>query len=119
MEVMGKGSIGLEIGGIKQVISKVYFIPELKNNLLSMGQCQEKGIDILILGRRVQVISSTKWSHDDNENDQQSDVCAFRNCFTKHILETTYSIMLSNYHKRCFSPMVLQVRSFELQKFTM
>ncbi|KAA3452985.1 copia-type polyprotein [Gossypium australe] len=48
MVVMGKGCVRLEIEGTKQVISEVFFVPDLKNNLLSMGQLQEKGIDILI-----------------------------------------------------------------------
>jgi len=30
------------------VITGVYYVPELKNNLLSIGQLQEKGLTILI-----------------------------------------------------------------------
>lgn len=44
----GKGSISLQIGETEQVISDVYYIPELRNNLLSMGHLQEKGLIILI-----------------------------------------------------------------------
>ena len=41
--VMGKGSVRMQVNGIVQVISNVYYIPELKNNLLSIGQLQEEG----------------------------------------------------------------------------
>ncbi|KAJ9547479.1 hypothetical protein OSB04_020022 [Centaurea solstitialis] len=42
MAVVAKGSIRVQINGIIQVISDVYYIPELKNNLLSIGQLQER-----------------------------------------------------------------------------
>lgn len=48
MNVVEKGSIHVQMNGITQVISDVYFILELKNNLLSLGQLQEKGLAILI-----------------------------------------------------------------------
>jgi len=48
MMVMRKGKIRLQVGGMTQVITEVYFAPELKNNLLSVGQLQEKGLTILI-----------------------------------------------------------------------
>lgn len=37
MLVKGRGDIKLQTGGLIQVITEVYFIPELKNNLLSIG----------------------------------------------------------------------------------
>lgn len=33
MTIMGKGSIRLNVGGVTQKISGVFYIPELKNNL--------------------------------------------------------------------------------------
>ena len=48
MAVVRKGCVRLRINGFAQVISDVYYIPELKNNLLSIGQLQEKGLSILI-----------------------------------------------------------------------
>ena len=48
MSVMGKGSVKIQVNGATQVITEVYYIPELKNNLLSLGQLQEKGLAILI-----------------------------------------------------------------------
>ncbi|KAM5583100.1 hypothetical protein ABKV19_003159 [Rosa sericea] len=48
MNVMGKGTIRLSVEGFVQVVSGVFYIPELKNNLLSVGQLQEKGLAILI-----------------------------------------------------------------------
>jgi transposase InsO family protein len=38
MMVMGKGNIRLQVDGMTQVITEVYFALELKNNLLSVGQ---------------------------------------------------------------------------------
>jgi len=46
--MMGKGSVELNINGVVYVISHVYYVPELKNILLSVGQLQEKGLTILI-----------------------------------------------------------------------
>ncbi|KAG7598707.1 Zinc finger CCHC-type superfamily [Arabidopsis suecica] len=48
MSVVGKGSVKVQISGITQVIPDVYYVPELKNNLLSLGQLQERGLAILI-----------------------------------------------------------------------
>lgn len=48
MPVIGKGNIKLEVDGLTQVISDVYYVPELTNNLLSIGQLQEKNLAILI-----------------------------------------------------------------------
>lgn len=47
MVVHGKGEIRLQINGVISIISGVFYIPELKNNLLSLGQLQEKGLSIL------------------------------------------------------------------------
>lgn len=48
MAVMGKGNVRMQVADKIQVITEVYYIPELKNNLLSMGQLQEKKLAILI-----------------------------------------------------------------------
>ncbi|KAG7534720.1 GAG-pre-integrase domain [Arabidopsis thaliana x Arabidopsis arenosa] len=48
LSVVAKGSVRVQVDGITQVISDVYYVPELRNNLLSMGQLQEKGLAILI-----------------------------------------------------------------------
>ncbi|GAU23238.1 hypothetical protein TSUD_172660 [Trifolium subterraneum] len=47
MSVMGKGNVKLQMNGIVQVITGVYFIPKLKNNLLSLGQLQEKNLTFI------------------------------------------------------------------------
>jgi hypothetical protein len=47
MKVMGKGNVKLQVNGISQVITAVYYIPELKNNLLSIGQLQQKELTIV------------------------------------------------------------------------
>ena len=48
MTVMGKGNIWMQVNELIQVIAGVFYAPDLKNNLLSIGQLQEKGINILI-----------------------------------------------------------------------
>ncbi|KAL4554860.1 hypothetical protein LXL04_037467 [Taraxacum kok-saghyz] len=47
LRVMGIGAVKIVLQGIKYVISDVYYIPELKNNLLSVGQFQEKGVSVI------------------------------------------------------------------------
>ena len=50
MNVMGKGSVKLHLNEITLTVTEVYYVPELKNNLLSVGQFQEKDLEILIKG---------------------------------------------------------------------
>lgn len=50
MQVEGRGNLRLEINGTTQVITAVYFVPGLKNNLLSVGQLQQKGLRIIFEG---------------------------------------------------------------------
>ncbi|GAU23520.1 hypothetical protein TSUD_39990 [Trifolium subterraneum] len=47
MQIKGKGNLKLCIGGLTQVITDVYYIPGLKNNLLSIGQLQQKNLTIV------------------------------------------------------------------------
>ncbi|KAM7502462.1 hypothetical protein LguiB_001366 [Lonicera macranthoides] len=48
IKVMGKGNIKLQMNGTNQVLTDVFYVPDLKNNLLSVGQLQERGLAILI-----------------------------------------------------------------------
>ncbi|KAD4888315.1 hypothetical protein E3N88_20388 [Mikania micrantha] len=48
LNVKGIGDVRLEIEGIVHLVSRVYYIRELKSNLLSVGQLQEKGITVTI-----------------------------------------------------------------------
>jgi len=48
MTMMGKGSIKLQVNGANMVITDVFYIHVLKNNLLSIGQLQEKNLSIVI-----------------------------------------------------------------------
>jgi hypothetical protein len=50
MNVIRKGSIKQFLNGINHVVHEVYYVPELKNNFLSIGQLQERGLAILIQG---------------------------------------------------------------------
>lgn len=47
MKVVGKGVIKLKLKGINYAIGDVYYVPDLKNNLLSVGQLQEKGLTVI------------------------------------------------------------------------
>nr|GEV20911.1 retrovirus-related Pol polyprotein from transposon TNT 1-94 [Tanacetum cinerariifolium] len=48
LKVKGIGDIRFGVEGVTQVISRVYYIPELTSNLLSVGQLQEKDLTIII-----------------------------------------------------------------------
>ncbi|KAL8106255.1 hypothetical protein AgCh_029879 [Apium graveolens] len=48
VNVLGRGNINLRVNGVDHVVQDVYFVRELKNNLLSLGQLQERGLAILI-----------------------------------------------------------------------
>ncbi|XP_028096838.1 uncharacterized protein LOC114296712 [Camellia sinensis] len=49
ISVMGKGTIQIQTSkSAKQTISNVFYVPGLKTNLLSVGQLQEKGYEIII-----------------------------------------------------------------------
>jgi transposase InsO family protein len=48
MLVNGKGNIRMFVNGFVQIITNVFYVPGLKDNLLSMGQLVEKGLAILI-----------------------------------------------------------------------
>lgn len=50
MSVMGKGSVRFELDGIILTASDVYFVPDLTNSLLSIGQLQERFLVIIIKG---------------------------------------------------------------------
>lgn len=46
--VLGKGNVRMEVNGIMQVITGVFYVPDLQNNLLSIRQLQEKSLVFLI-----------------------------------------------------------------------
>lgn len=50
LAVGGKGVVKITLNGVNYVVSDIYYVPELKNNLLSVGQLQEKGMDVLFKG---------------------------------------------------------------------
>ena len=60
MVVMGKGNVRLQINGRAQIITGVFYVPELKNNLLSIGQLQEKGLNTLFQGKKCKVFHLEK-----------------------------------------------------------
>jgi len=46
LPVLGKGHVKFEVEGLTQIVSEVYYVPDLTNNLLSIGQLQEKNLVI-------------------------------------------------------------------------
>ncbi|GAA0168536.1 hypothetical protein LIER_40584 [Lithospermum erythrorhizon] len=51
MEVAGKGDVKIFLNGLNYTITDVYYVPDLKNNLLSVDQLQERGLTILLKGK--------------------------------------------------------------------
>ena len=47
MDVMGKGNVRLQVNGIIMIITGVFYVPKLKNNLLGIGKLQAHGLSIL------------------------------------------------------------------------
>lgn len=60
MLVQGKGSIKIRVSRMIQVVQDVYYVPELSNNLLSVGQLQERGLAILIQDNVCKVFHSER-----------------------------------------------------------
>jgi hypothetical protein len=60
MHVTGKGNLKLFIGGIVQVISDVHYLPGLSNNLLSIGQLQQKNLTIVFQKDSCKVFNEEK-----------------------------------------------------------
>lgn len=48
LAVLGKRNVRMEVNGIMQVITGVFYVLDLRNNSLSIGQLQEKGLVFLI-----------------------------------------------------------------------
>lgn len=48
MQVSSRGNIKMEIDNVNFIFGDVFCVPELKNNLLSIGKLQERGLSILI-----------------------------------------------------------------------
>ncbi|KAK2427210.1 putative mitochondrial protein [Trifolium repens] len=60
MAVMGKGNVKLNVKGRIHVITDVYYLPGLRNNLLSIGQLQQKGLTIVFRNNMCQLFHDEK-----------------------------------------------------------
>ena len=60
INVQGKGKIRMEVNGFMHVITEVFYVPDLKNNLLSIRQLQEKGLAVLIQHGKYKIFHSVK-----------------------------------------------------------
>lgn len=52
MQVIGMGNLKFHINDITQVISKLYYLPGLKNSLLSVGKLMQKDLTIVFHGEK-------------------------------------------------------------------
>lgn len=60
MSVMGKGSINLNIEGRVHTVIDVFYILELKNHLLSIGQLQERKLEVFFKENKCKVYHKQK-----------------------------------------------------------
>lgn len=60
MMMKGKGRIKLEVEWANQIVGNIYYVPNLENNISSIGQIQEKGIQILICLRICRIYHPTR-----------------------------------------------------------
>ena len=60
INVQGKGKIRMEVNGFMHVITEVFYVPDLKNNLLSIGQLQENGLAVVIQHGKCKIFHSEK-----------------------------------------------------------
>jgi len=60
MSVVGKGNVRLQVSEFVHVITEVFYVPELRNNLLSIGQLQEKGLTIFFQHGKCQIYHPEK-----------------------------------------------------------
>jgi hypothetical protein len=60
LSVHGRGRIRIEVNGIYHVITDVFFVPELKNSLLSIGQLMEKGLVVTMQQGKCKIFHPVK-----------------------------------------------------------
>ncbi|XP_050890748.1 uncharacterized protein LOC127096185 [Lathyrus oleraceus] len=60
MNVVGKESVQLTVKGVNHLVRDVYYVPGLKNNLLSVGQLQERGLAVLMRSNMCRIYHHTK-----------------------------------------------------------
>ncbi|CAM8952826.1 unnamed protein product [Rhodiola kirilowii] len=84
IEVRGKGTIKLVVGGRTYITTDVYYVPNLTTNLLSVGQLQERRLSILIengnckifqQGKRLILLYDMTKENDENDNFSKQLLC--------------------------------------------
>ena len=109
MDVLGKGNVRLQVSGFTHVVSEVFFLPKLKNNLLSIGQLQEKKVGDSHPTWNAQDLSSRERAHNTYRDVSKSDVCV-----ASKIITTEANSPL-HIHTRYGTFMALSLWTFELQ----
>jgi transposase InsO family protein len=78
--VQGKGRIRFEVRGIVFLIPEVFYVPDLKNNLLSLGQLQEKGMTVLIKHGKCKIFHASKGLIIESKITQNRMFCVHARC---------------------------------------
>lgn len=60
MRVVGKGNVRLYLEGVNYLVTEVFYVPELRNHLFSIGQLQEKGLSVLIQSSQCKIYHPSK-----------------------------------------------------------
>lgn len=60
LSVVGKGNVRLTLEGMNHLVTEVFYVPALRNNLLSVGQLQEKGLAILLHSNQCKIYHPSK-----------------------------------------------------------
>ena len=55
LNVVGKGNVRISLEGVNHLVTEVFYVPALRNNLLSIGQLQEKGLAILLQSNQCKI----------------------------------------------------------------
>ncbi|KAM1022414.1 hypothetical protein ACFX2K_043716 [Malus domestica] len=97
----------MEIKGMIQVITGVFYVPELKNNLLSIRQLQEKGLAVLMQYGKCKIFHPEKGLIMETEMSCNRMFAVLARCPSKEqmclSLLTTYQSQLWHYRYRHLS----------------
>ena len=114
MDVMGKGSVKLLLNGVDHIVAEVYYILELRNNLLSIGQLQERGLAILIKEGMCKIFHPEGFDNS-NQHECQSDV--YLAALVSSFLSSIIWSVPSHKNSKLVSSLASEVWASELQGF--
>jgi hypothetical protein len=103
MTVLGKGKVKLFLDGMQHMVTDVFYVPKLKNNLLKHRPATRKGSGNPYQIRNMQDLSSYERPDHSNQNDSQQDVYANSKGSSQRCFLFPYTCT------RCVIFMVLQI----------